>query len=44
MAAVLQYESEAPVTEEVIDREELGRLAFWHWEMRGSPAGSQGED
>jgi hypothetical protein len=44
MAAVLQYESEAPVTEEVIDREELGRLAFWHWEMRGSPEGSQGED
>src|ERR1039458_8913604 len=44
MPAVLQYELESPVTEEVVDREELGRLAFWHWEMRGSPEGSQDED
>lgn len=44
MPAALQYELEAPVTEEVVDREELGRLAFWHWEMRGSPEGSQDED
>jgi hypothetical protein len=44
MPAVLQYELEAPVTDEVIDRDELGRLASWHWEMRGSPEGGQGED
>jgi len=44
MPAVLQYELEAPVTDEVVDRDELGRLAYWHWEMRGSPEGSQGED
>src|ERR1017187_7158598 len=44
MPAALQYELEAPVTEEVVDREELGRLAFWHWEMRGSQEGSQDED
>jgi hypothetical protein len=44
MPAVLQYELEAPITDEVVDREELGRLASWHWEMRGSPEGSQGED
>ena len=39
-----QYELESPVTEEVVDREELTRLAQWHWEMRGSPEGSQDED
>jgi hypothetical protein len=39
-----QYEVEAPVTEEVVDREELTRLAQWHWEMRGSPEGSPDED
>jgi hypothetical protein len=44
MPAVLQYELEAPVTDEVVDRDELGRLASWHWEMRGSPEGGQGED
>jgi len=44
MPAAPQYESEAPVTEEVIDREELTRLAQWHWEMRGSPEGSPDED
>ncbi|MGO4882461.1 MAG: DUF2934 domain-containing protein [Bryobacteraceae bacterium] len=44
MPAALQYELEAPVTEEVVDRDELGRLAYWHWEMRGSPEGSQDED
>ena len=44
MPAALQYELEAPVTDAVIDREELGRLAYWHWEMRGSPEGRQDED
>lgn len=44
MPVAPQYESEAPVTEEVIDREELTRLAQWHWEMRGSPEGSPDED
>lgn len=27
----------APPPEEAVDREELARLAFWHWEMRGYP-------
>jgi hypothetical protein len=44
MPAAQQYESEAPVTEEIVDREELSRLASWHWEMRGSPEGGQDED
>jgi hypothetical protein len=44
MPSALQYELEAPVNEEVVDREELGRLAHWHWEMRGSPEGSKDED
>jgi hypothetical protein len=39
-----QYELESPVTEEVVDREELTRLAQWHWEMRGSPEGSPDDD
>ncbi len=38
MPAVLQYELEAPVTEEVVDRQELSRLADWLWEMHESPA------
>ncbi|HUE04968.1 MAG TPA: hypothetical protein VMR62_35790 [Bryobacteraceae bacterium] len=37
MPAVLQYELEAPVTEEVVDRQELSRLADWLWEMHESP-------
>lgn len=44
MLAAPQYESETPVTEEAIDREGLTRLAYWHWEMRGSPEGSPDED
>jgi hypothetical protein len=44
MPAILQYELEAPVGDEIVDRDELGRLAFWHWEMRGSPEGSKDED
>ncbi len=44
MVAAPQYESEAPVTEEIVNREELIRLAQWHWEMRGSPEGSPDED
>lgn len=44
MPAALQYELESPVTEEVVDREELSRLAYWHWEMRGAPEGGLDED
>jgi len=44
MPVAAQYELEAPVTEEVVDREELTRLAYWHWEMRGLPEGSPDED
>ncbi|MGD0365202.1 MAG: hypothetical protein ABSC93_30330 [Bryobacteraceae bacterium] len=44
MPAAMQYELEAPVTEDLVDREELARLANWHWEMRGSPEGRQDED
>ena len=44
MPLLEQYESEAPITDEVVDREELTRLAYWHWEMRGSPEGSLEED
>jgi hypothetical protein len=44
MPVIEQYELEAPVTEDMVDREELARLAYWHWEMRGSPEGSQSED
>ncbi|HTQ58166.1 MAG TPA: DUF2934 domain-containing protein [Bryobacteraceae bacterium] len=44
MPVMEQYEIEAPVTGEVVDREELARLAYWHWEMRGSPEGSRDED
>jgi hypothetical protein len=28
---------EAPTTDEVVDRDELASLAYWHWEMRGFP-------
>jgi hypothetical protein len=38
------YEVEAPIPEDVVDREELARLAYWHWEMRGAPEGSPDED
>lgn len=44
MPVLEQFELEAPVTEEVVDRAELTRLAQWHWEMRGSPEGSSDED
>ena len=44
MPVAEQYEQEAPITDEVVDREELTRLAHWHWEMRGSPEGSPDED
>jgi hypothetical protein len=44
MPVIEQYELEAPVNEEIVDREELTRLAYWHWEMRGSPEGSPDED
>lgn len=44
MPVIEQYELEAPVNEEIVDREELSRLAHWHWEMRGSPEGSPDED
>jgi len=44
MPAVLQYEQEAPVTDEVVDREELSQLAEWLWEMHRSPERSGNED
>jgi hypothetical protein len=44
MPVIEQYELEAPVSEDFVDRDELARLAYWHWEMRGSPEGSSGED
>jgi hypothetical protein len=44
MPVIEQYELEAPVNEEIVDREELTHLAYWHWEMRGSPEGSPDED
>lgn len=44
MPALLQYEMEAPVTEEVVDREELSRLAHWHSEIRELPEGTPDED
>jgi hypothetical protein len=44
MPVIEQYELEAPVNEEIVGREELTRLAYWHWEMRGSPEGSPDED
>ena len=37
MPAVLEYELDAPTTDEVVDREELSRLAAWLWEMHDSP-------
>ena len=40
MPAVLEYELEAPVSDEVVDREELSRLAAWLWEMHDSPESS----
>ena len=39
MAAIEEIE-EAPAPEEAIDREELARLAYWHWETRGFPEDS----
>ena len=37
MPAVLEYELEAPVSDEVVDREELSRLAAWLWDMHDAP-------
>jgi len=44
MPVLEQFELEAPVTEEVLDREELSRLAQWLWEMREAPEENPGED
>ena len=44
MPVMEQYEAEAPMSDELMDREELARLAYWHWEMRGSPDGSPEDD
>jgi len=44
MPAALQYETEAPVSDEVVDREELSSLAEWLWEMHRRPERSVDED
>jgi len=44
MPVIEQYEREAPVSEDLVDGEELACLAYWHWEMRGSPEGRADED
>jgi hypothetical protein len=37
-------ELEAPSPEEAVDREELARLVYWHWEMRTQPENRPEED
>jgi Protein of unknown function (DUF2934) len=45
MPIVEELEPEvAPPPEEAVDREELARLAYWHWEARGFPEDSPDSD
>jgi hypothetical protein len=45
MAITEELELEvAPPPEEAVDREELARLAYWHWEARGFPEDSPEAD
>ncbi|HVN06422.1 MAG TPA: hypothetical protein VMT86_18510 [Bryobacteraceae bacterium] len=43
MPVIAQFEEEATVGDEVVDREELSRLANWHWEME-APEETPAED
>ncbi|HUO32469.1 MAG TPA: hypothetical protein VMU80_24860 [Bryobacteraceae bacterium] len=43
MPVIEQFEEEATVGDEVVDREELSHLAGWHWEME-SPEDPPAED
>ena len=44
MPVVEQYELEAPVNDEIVDREELAHLAAWYWEMRRTLEGTPEEN
>jgi hypothetical protein len=43
MPVTEEIELEAVAPEEAVDRDELARLAYWRWEMRGFPEDSPEE-
>jgi len=44
MPVTEEIELEVVAPEEAVDRDELARLAYWHWEMRGFPEDSPEQD